>query len=90
MSRSSNEPRRLHWGLPEEPAPKHPYRDTLIVYAALAVVVVLFAWISGGSVLRAIPIALLVFVAASAWSIFRWRQRLRQELRDRAEAAREP
>jgi hypothetical protein len=83
-------PRRLQWGLPEEPRPKHPYRDTLIVYAALAAIVVLFAWVSGGSVRKAIPVALLVFVGASAWSIVRWRQRLRQELRKRADAGREP
>ena len=28
--------RRLQWGLPETPRPRHPYRDTLIVYGALA------------------------------------------------------
>ena len=27
--------RRLQWGLPETPPPKHPYRDTLIVYGGL-------------------------------------------------------
>ncbi|MCW2963017.1 MAG: hypothetical protein JWO17_269, partial [Actinomycetia bacterium] len=24
-------PRRLQWGVPEQPPPKHPYRDTLII-----------------------------------------------------------
>ena len=32
--------RRLQWGLPEAPPPKHPYRDTLIVYGALAILIV--------------------------------------------------
>ena len=30
-------PRRLQWGVPEPPPPKHPYRDTLLVYAVLRV-----------------------------------------------------
>ena len=35
--------RRLQWGLPETPRSKHPYRDTLIVYGALALLIVLLA-----------------------------------------------
>ncbi len=76
-------PRRLRWGPPETPTPKHPYRDTLLVYAALALFVVVFAWITGGDVAEAAEIAVAVFVAASLWSCFRWRQRLRREARQR-------
>jgi hypothetical protein len=71
--------RRLQWGLPETPAPKHPYRDTLLVYAAFAVVIVIVAWATGGAVVRAIVIAAFFYVAASLWSITRWRTRLRRE-----------
>ena len=28
---------RLHWDVPEPPFPKHPYRDSAIFYAGLAV-----------------------------------------------------
>jgi hypothetical protein len=73
----SNGKRRLHWGLPEAPPPKHPIRDTLLVYAALAGVVVLFAWITGGSLARALVVAVVFFLLASLWNIWRFRNQLR-------------
>jgi len=72
-------PKRLQWGVPEEPPPKHPYRDSVIMYAVFAVVIVLVAWATGGGVGRAVVIALVFFVAASAWSASRWRTRIREE-----------
>ena len=36
-------PRRLRWSVPEGSSTRHPYRDTVIVYAGLAVIVVLVA-----------------------------------------------
>jgi hypothetical protein len=72
-------PKRLQWGVPEEPPPKHPYRDSVIMYAIFALVIVLVAWATGGGVGRAVVIALLFFVVASAWSFSRWRERLREE-----------
>ena len=72
-------PRRLQWGVPEQPPPKHPYRDTLIMYGVFSVLIVLVAWATGGGVRRAFVIAILFFVVASAWSISRWRNRLREE-----------
>jgi hypothetical protein len=72
-------PKRLEWGVPDEPPPKHPYRDSLIMYAVFAVVIVLVAWATGGGVGRAAVIAVLFFVVASAWSLTRWRTRLREE-----------
>lgn len=65
-------PRRLRWGVPETPSSRHPYRDTFAVYGVLAVLVVVFAWATGGDVVRAVIIAAVVFVLASAWSL--WRQ----------------
>ncbi len=75
----SKEPRRLRWGLPEQPIPKHPYRDSMLVYGFFALVVVLLAWLTGGSVGKAAIIAAVVWIAATAWSVVRWRQRLQRE-----------
>jgi membrane protein implicated in regulation of membrane protease activity len=73
-------PRRLQWGgVPDSPPPKHPYRDTLLVYGGLALVIVLVAWVTGGDVVNAIEIAAVFYVLASAWSITRWRRRLREQ-----------
>ncbi len=72
--------RRLQWGgVPESPPPKHPYRDTLVVYAGLAFVIVIVAWATGGDVVRALEIAVAFYVLASAWSITRWRKRMREQ-----------
>jgi Flp pilus assembly protein TadB len=71
--------RRLRWSLPEAPPPKHPIRDTLLVYAGLAVVVVLVAWITGGSLSRAIVVAVVFYILASLWSV--WRLRGQQRAR---------
>ena len=73
-------PRRLQWGgVPESPPPKHPYRDTLLVYAGFAVLIVVVAWATGGGVARALVIAAVFYVVASVWSISRWRARLREQ-----------
>jgi Flp pilus assembly protein TadB len=69
--------RRLRWTLPEAPPPKHPIRDTLLVYAGLAGVVVLVAWVTGGSLGKAIVVAVVFFVLASLWNIWRFRDQLR-------------
>jgi membrane protein implicated in regulation of membrane protease activity len=79
-----NTPRRLQWDLPESPPPKHPYRDTLLVYGGLAVVVVLVAWATGGKVLQAVGIALAFFVVASAWNAYRWHSKTRAAERAKA------
>ena len=79
-------PRRLQWRLPDPPPPKHPYRDTLLIYGALAVLIVVVAWATGGHVRSAIVIAFGFYVAASVWSITRWHKRLRaQAVRDEGE-----
>jgi membrane protein implicated in regulation of membrane protease activity len=83
---SERRPRRLQWGVPDRPPPKHPYRDTLLVYGAFAVIIVLVAWATGGGVVRALVIAALFYVIASAWNIYRWRERLREAARREGEA----
>jgi nicotinamide riboside transporter PnuC len=78
--------RRLEWGGRPETPVKNPYRDTFAVYGVLAVVVVIVAWATGGSVGRAIVVALFFFVVASAWSVYRLRARNRRvEEADRRE-----
>jgi hypothetical protein len=86
---TKEKPRHLRWGLPESPVPKHPYRDSMLVYGFFAALVVLLAWITGGPIGKAVVIAAVVWVAATIWSIVRWRQQLRREAvaRDEAEDA---
>jgi len=74
--------RRLKWGVPEPPPPKHPYRDTVLVYAGLSVVIVMVAWLTGGGVARAVAVALVFFVVAGGWTIFRFHSKLREQRAD--------
>jgi len=83
---TKQKPRHLSWGLPEAPLSKHPYRDSLLVYGCFAVLVVLLAWITGGSIEKAVVIAAAVWAAASLWSVVRLRQRLQREAAARDEA----
>lgn len=65
------------------PIPKHPYRDSALMYGALAVVILLVAMFTDGDVGKAVLVALGFFVAATAWAWFRFRSRIKA----RAEAA---
>ena len=76
-------PKRLQWGLPESPPPKHPYRDSVIVYGALSIILVLVAWATGGAVGKAVAVGVLFFCVACAWSMVRWRARIREAERAR-------
>jgi hypothetical protein len=76
---------KLQWGVPEPPPPKNPYRDTLFVYGGLSVVIVVIAWATGGSLAKALAVALLFFVVASGWTIFRLRARALRADQDRRE-----
>jgi Flp pilus assembly protein TadB len=71
--------RYLRWGAPDPPPPKHPYRDTLIVYGAFALIVVLVAWATGGDVKKAAVVAGAFFLVATAWNTYRLHQRKRAE-----------
>ena len=68
-------PRRLRWDV-TTPPPKHPYRDSAILYAVFAAIIVIVAWASGGSLAAGIAFAAAFYVIAVAWSWWRWRQRL--------------
>jgi nicotinamide riboside transporter PnuC len=73
--------KRLRWESPDRgrPVPKHPYRDTAILYAVLAVLVVVIAYATEGDVVNAVIVAFFVFIAATLWSWRTWRNRLREE-----------
>jgi Flp pilus assembly protein TadB len=70
--------RRLRWDEAPRALPKHPYRDSAIVYAALAGVVVGVTALTGGNMRAALTIAPAIFVVATAYSWWRWRQRERE------------
>jgi hypothetical protein len=59
--------------------PKHPYRDTAILYAVLAGVVVGAAALTGGDLRRAVVVACALFAVATGYSWWRWYERIRQE-----------
>ena len=63
----------------EPPRSRHPFRDTVIMYGVLAIVIVLVAAFTGGGVTRAIVVAAVFFIGATAWSWWRYRRRLEQE-----------
>ena len=71
-------PRILRWPVEETKPLEHPYRDTVIVYAVLAVLLVVIAALTGYDVGDATAIAAAFFVAATAWSFLSWRRRLRK------------
>ena len=80
--------KRLRWESATEQRrlPKHPYRDTALVYGGMSIVVVLVALLTGGDMSKAILIAGSFFVVATLWTWRNWRNRLRvQRQRDRKE-----
>ncbi len=71
--------RLLGWPLlPQAPVPPHPYRDSALFHGALAVLIVVIAWASGANVGKALAIAAAYFVAATLWSWWRFRARVRR------------
>jgi drug/metabolite transporter (DMT)-like permease len=71
--------KRFRWQAPPRRIPKHPYRDSAILYAVLAGVVVGITAATGGSVRKAVVIAAVLFVVATAYAWWRWRERLRRD-----------
>jgi membrane protein YdbS with pleckstrin-like domain len=79
--------KRLRWEPPESKRslPKHPYRDSALLYGALAVLVVVISVATGGGFVRALVYAVVVFIIATAWSWRSWRNREREERIRKAE-----
>jgi hypothetical protein len=69
--------KRLRWETPRRPVPKHPIRDSALVYLLMAAVIVGLSVATGGSIGRAVVVAVIFYVAAMAWAVMRWRQKLR-------------
>jgi membrane protein implicated in regulation of membrane protease activity len=61
------------------PVPKRPYRDSVIVYAVFSLIIVGVAVLTGGDVTKAIVVAAAFFVIATAWSWWRFRERIARE-----------
>jgi hypothetical protein len=70
--------RNLRWDGTPRTVPKHPYRDSAIVYAVLAGVVLGVTALTGGNMRAALIIAPLLFVVATGYSWLRWRMRERK------------
>jgi hypothetical protein len=51
-----------------------PYRDSAIIYAVLAAVVVVIAILTGGRVAWAVVLGIAAFVLAMGWTWWRLRQ----------------
>jgi hypothetical protein len=64
------------WEIPEEPPPRHPYRNSAIFHLVLAGIIVVVAWATAGGLGRAVGFAAGFFVIATSWSWWRWRERL--------------
>ena len=71
--------KKVRWDEPDRPVPKHPYRDSVIIYAAMAGVLVAVVVATGGSAVRGAIAAVAVFVASTAFSWWRVRVRLRSK-----------
>ena len=61
------------------PVPKRPYRDSVIVYAVFSLIIVGVAVLTGGDLTKAIVVAAAFFVIATAWSWWRFRERIARE-----------
>ena len=73
--------RLVWWPRAELPLPKRPYRDSFLFYAVLSVCLVGVAFLTGGDVVRAVVVGGGFFVAATAWSWWRFRGRIASERR---------
>ena len=78
MARRESEQRSL---------PAHPYRDSAIVYGVMAVILVVLAGVTGGSLAKAAVAAIIFWLGATGWSWWKFRRRIRE--RELAAAAAE-
>ncbi len=83
MTDRPKQKRKLRWDGTPRTIPRHPYRDSAIVYAVLAGIVVGVTALTGGNMRAALIIAPVLFVVATGYSWWRWRQREREQAEDR-------
>jgi Flp pilus assembly protein TadB len=79
MTETTSKKKRLRWEGSPYRTPRHPYRDSAILYAILAGVVVGITALTGGNMRAALVVAPMLFVIATAYSWWRWRRREREE-----------
>jgi 4-amino-4-deoxy-L-arabinose transferase-like glycosyltransferase len=60
---------------PPPPPSRHQRRDTLIVYGALAVVILILGVVLHRSFMHTLEVAVLFFVVTALWSLYRLRTR---------------
>jgi hypothetical protein len=76
--------RKHGWEAPE-PESKHPYRDSAIIYGVLAVLVVVIASLTGGSIVKGVIAGVAFFAAATAWNWWRFREKEKVRRREEGE-----
>jgi hypothetical protein len=64
-------------GRPALPVPDHPYRDTAILHGTLGAILFAVASLTGTGLAKSALVALAYFVAATAWSWWRFSARIR-------------
>jgi len=62
--------------------PKHPYRDSALLYGAFAVISIVIVFATDGNLLVAVPVIAGCFVLATAYNWWRIRERLEAEEQD--------
>jgi len=60
--------------IPSKRRSRRPYRDSAIIYAVLAAVVILITILTGGRVAWAILLGIVAFVIATGWTWWHLRQ----------------
>jgi predicted tellurium resistance membrane protein TerC len=69
------------------PLPKRPYRDSALFYGILAIVLIAVAFATAGNIVRALIFGAGFFLIATAWSWWRFHQKLvRQHVEERRAA----
>jgi hypothetical protein len=66
-------------GEPPRRLPKHPFRDSAILYGVLSIIVVGVTALTGGDLAKGVAVAAVFFVGATAWSWWRLRERVARE-----------
>ena len=65
--------------LEDRPLPKRPYRDSFVLNLVLAAIILVLAWATGGDLVRALGFAGAYLVVGTAWSWWRFRERIARE-----------
>jgi hypothetical protein len=61
----------------KRPVPEHPYRDTIIIYGSLSLIVLVLAAVTGHY--WGILFVAIAFVGSTVYSFWYWRDRLREQ-----------